>query len=574
MRHLSITHFHKTAGYAFILIFSLLAGVLLTGQLLGFCGIYYTWLVIPLSLLLTGLIAVVLIKKALPLLLRLAEPEPGMEKRPILDVCGYLAGGLLLLLLIVPLALWPYTGINQDLTWDAGLYHLPKAVELVTSHSTWDFTIAYGEYPWGYESLAAFSFLFSSDGSLLGVVHALIAVLFALAFFFLAARFTHLPRGLLFFGVMAVICSFDLARGIESNPWWVFRPLIFTIGKNDLFLAAAILSLLAFSPLGLRGSGKVYSLEGAILAATLVISTKPNGLLIAGFALALVLLCEIQTARREQWSPTRLAKRYVPAGLILFTGLLWAVRNLVGLGQVISADSLNLQQWSILSNLSNPFFYQHIDLNIKVTLALFLVSIAAACFYRNYHWTIPLTFFILIVTFAATPASAFVGSTQQPAQIAWRFGAALLAFEFTALLGVGEPAVQRLGKLIMKPAEWIIGIVILFVAVWGCWQNLAWLNTDPQNTRVLRDYFPEPVGEDGYYSAYDYVQKNVRGAVVWVENGLPFYVYGPGLTNTVTRARPADYLVFFKAGDFPAAPPSAAWLLVYEDREGRVYQRR
>jgi hypothetical protein len=79
------------------------------------------------------------------------------------------------------------------------LYHLPKAAELVVNHSAWDFTIDYGEYPWGYESLIAFSLAISRSGMLIGLIHALIALLFALSLFFLAARFSKIPRGLLFF---------------------------------------------------------------------------------------------------------------------------------------------------------------------------------------------------------------------------------------------------------------------------------------------------------------------------------------------------------------------------------------
>jgi hypothetical protein len=62
----------------------------------------------------------------------------------------------------------------------------------------------------------------------------------------------------------------------------------------------------------------------------------------------------------------------------------------------------------------------------------------------------------------------------------------------------------------------------------------------------LRDQFFEPVGEQGYYSAYDYVQKNVRNSVVWVENGLLFYAYDASFSNTVSRSSLPDYVVGFK----------------------------
>jgi hypothetical protein len=68
-------------------------------------------------------------------------------------------GGIILFFLIffIPLVLWPYSPVNDTLTWDAGLYHFPKAIEMYKSGSAWDLSIAYGDYPFGYESLLGFT---------------------------------------------------------------------------------------------------------------------------------------------------------------------------------------------------------------------------------------------------------------------------------------------------------------------------------------------------------------------------------------------------------------------------------
>jgi hypothetical protein len=90
------------------------------------------------------------------------------------------------------------------------------------------------------------------------------------------------------------------------------------------------------------------------------------------------------------------------------------------------------------------------------------------------------------------------------------------------------------------------------------------------------------VGVDGYYSAYDYVQKNVRNSTVWVENGLPYYVYGTGYTNTVSRENSADYIVVIKTDwfgeggvDIPIYFNPEEWQnhysVVYEDPQGIVF---
>jgi hypothetical protein len=107
----------------------------------------------------------------------------------------------------------------------------------------------------------------------------------------------------------------------------------------------------------------------------------------------------------------------------------------------------------------------------------------------------------------------------------------------------------------------------------------------PGGDLVLRDQFKSSVGLNGYFSAYDYVQKNVHNSIVIVENGLPYYLYDNNLTNSVTRSHDADYFVAFKtawtAGRKEGFPEMISdpnwdqtWQLVYQDPEGRVYKRK
>lgn len=104
-----------------------------------------------------------------------------------------------------------------------------------------------------------------------------------------------------------------------------------------------------------------------------------------------------------------------------------------------------------------------------------------------------------------------------------------------------------------------------------------------KNLIVLHDTNTTSVGVDGYFSAYDYTQKNVHHSVVWVENGYPFYLYDPDLTNTVSRQTPADYYVFIKdslvkKNAFPEYITQKDWLqrwqLVYDDGNGKVFERK
>jgi hypothetical protein len=128
-----------------------------------------------------------------------------------------------------------------------------------------------------------------------------------------------------------------------------------------------------------------------------------------------------------------------------------------------------------------------------------------------------------------------------------------------------------------------LAAIVLLSSIGLVYLNRDLLDYRPKNEIVINDPFREPVGSGGYFSAIDYLHKNVRDSVVWIENGLPYYAFGPGITNSVTRSRPANYLVFFQTawlGGTPGYPDSltsadfqSRWQLVYEDKEGRVYKR-
>jgi hypothetical protein len=96
-------------------------------------------------------------------------PPVEQKKQRILDytilAC---AAALVILLIVLPTAAWPYSPISETLHWDAGLYHFPKALEMVKTGSAWDLSIPYGEYPFGYESLIAFAGLLTRNSSLFG----------------------------------------------------------------------------------------------------------------------------------------------------------------------------------------------------------------------------------------------------------------------------------------------------------------------------------------------------------------------------------------------------------------------
>ena len=162
-----------------------------------------------------------------------------------------LGAGLFLLLAVYPLAAWPYSPVSETLHWDAGAYHFPKAVELFKTGTVWDLTIPYGEFPFGYESLLAFTLLLSGKETFFGSVHALIAILALVGTWLLARRYTRLPGGLLLFIISLVFLS-ELYL-VKGNPFYILLDQVYMIGKNDLFLAVGVLAALVHAPVGGEG---------------------------------------------------------------------------------------------------------------------------------------------------------------------------------------------------------------------------------------------------------------------------------------------------------------------------------
>ncbi len=207
---------------SFACLVGLLYGVIFTAQVLGLAKIYTAWLVIPTTLVVSA--------GAAWLYLRLGGREflagifeqgaPDQKQRTldrILLLCGL---AIILLLVVAPTTAWPYSPVSETLTWDAGAYHFPKALEMVKTGSAWDLTISYGEYPFGYESLIAFAGLLTHNTVLFGAAHMLTCLYLVFGLWFILRRFSGLPAGISLF-----LSGFLLMSGvftqIESNLWTI-----------------------------------------------------------------------------------------------------------------------------------------------------------------------------------------------------------------------------------------------------------------------------------------------------------------------------------------------------------------
>ena len=584
----------------FVLLQSLLVGLLLPAQLLGHLGIYRAALVIPSFFIITGVTAWASLRYGMKFYRTIFPPASLPARRAWLDtVIGVAAVAILILLVVLPVARWPFSPISETLNWDAGAYHLPKALELLNTGSVWDFTFSYGEYPFGYESLFSAAAMLDRGGYLFGAAHLLSALYFITAFWFLLRRFTQLPAGLTLYFVAALATAGTFLI-VGRTPWFIYRYLIYTIGKNDLFLGATLLAVILHAPIGPRPLQRIWFPLGMALATFLSISTKPNGMLTAAplWVIALIYLWKDMFSAPETGAddpghsrPPRakawpFLRRVLGLGLIMLPGFLWLGRNFIVQGYAFSPDVTRLQKWSILHNLTNPYFYNYIPIELIEVLLIGAATLLLAFIVKRIHWTIPVVFVILLLVFAYTAQSGFYGSNQTPTEIGWRFSISLITFAVILPLTWAAPWLNRIyawlhSKRILQA---VLIIVILGVTGRYLFEFKAVTRTHRSNEIVLRDQFREPVGVDGYHSPYDYIYQNVQNSVVWVENGLNYYVYGKDYTNITTRERPAAYVVVLQTPWFggepkyPAMVTSPDWdknyFIIYEDAEGRVYQRR
>ena len=577
----------KLIPIAYITLLSIFSGAIITAQLLGFLNLYYPFLVYFFTILLAGVFGYLLWKFTfLYIFESIDRPNQIVStdttKKRIIIFASII---LFVVVLFLPLLFWPFTRINHELNWDSGFYHLTKAAELVVSHSSWDLTIPYGEYPFGFESLIALSFLISPSGYVIGCVHALITLFFTLSLFLLVNRYVRIPSESSLFLVIAIIASYDILRFTNLNPFMILRVLAFTIGKNDFFLSALIIAFIFFSPIG--PDYPKFNFLGLGLLSSLICATKPNGFLLLAFVWLLVL--SLQINQRKNNSSKKDDFR-IWGGIIIVhvSCLFWLIRNILVQNAMFSENLLEIQKNSIYENLFNPLFLNSLGFIPLMILAVLIISSFASIFIKRIHYSIPLLFGILNLTFIITPATLYFGASgNENATIFWRLGLFLLVYEIPIFMILLDPVLIKILSLKSRKIKQLINVTIttftVAIAIIASYQNYPRLIFDTTHTIVLRDQYVRPVGVDGYYSAYDYIRKNVTNSVIWIDNGLPFYLYGDKITNSVTRSHMADYQVFLQTNwngryGYPSTLTTPEWnkkwILVYEDPEGRVYRHR
>jgi hypothetical protein len=563
-------------------VISFLYSIILAGSILGVVGLYKFPFVLMIVIFCTPMIYFLIFRSRENIEFHSRE----LKKTPRIfssdNFIYYFSFVIILLLILVPIIRWPNSFAGDWFPWDAGKYHFPKAVEMVQSGSANDMTIAYSEYPFGYESLLSFCILLTGDTVLFGWMHAIINVFFILSFWLLARRVTKINSSTLLFIVTLLILSNYFFQ--IFNLWQVFQPEVTTVGKNDLFLAASLLAVIYLFPHPriIQSSDRIYSQIGIV--GMISLSIKPNAIFILAPLWIFLGIEILANAVKNGFETQKLTiTTFIFSSFLMLPGMAWLFRNLVITKNIFSDYVLVASEWSMAANLTNPFFYNYISKNLWFIVILLVLMVYLSINHAKYRW-VSRIFLLLFIGFIFTPVSAFFLRTDVPATINWRFGEAMLVYVFIVILLLTSEMVLKINwvkkhrSLFAKmrvPIFFVISVALI-------WSQAYILQKKPENKIILKDQFRDSVGVNGYHSVYDYVQKNVRNSVVWVENGLPFYAYGPDFSNSVSRQTSADYIIVIKTdwfGDGGLQIPryfdpehwEDIYSIEYEDSQGIIF---
>jgi len=590
-------------------------------QVTAFIGHYYAWGAFV-AVLLFGVVLLCVWWKS-GLLAHDAIEAAGPRIQMFSRVCLVVAGIIFIVRIAFPLTIWPYSSLGVSIPYDAVSYHFPKAVELWKTGTIWDTGVTYWEYPSGYEGLLSLSLLITGKTIAFGFLHALIALQFALTLCGLMIRFTKLSAGILAMFVVMGLIYLPLS-------WTVFE-----VGKNDLMIAGAMLSLLLYAPIT-PGMGNGL---GLALVSGLALSIKPTAIPLLVLVLAFTLFKSVKntspiSAFGTGRSPTSAIgvlenlKIALVYGLFVLPGGLWVIRNYVIQGTLFSQQTMSQSGWTILNNLANSEFYHVIsprELWMLLGLSVAVAGVATALLTcrrsrkkdvglsrisdkldktvaeKNSSQTkegeplvdtriIGSILLLLFGCFLTTPCSALWNNNIQ-----WRFAVGVFAFIVVSVVVLAEPLIHFLLTSVIK---WQIltliqACVIFVVGLAFLWQSREHYRWHTDHERTMSEWFACPVGKGGYSSAYDFVRRNLHGAVIATDTGLPFFLYGPEFDNAVLmgslshpardRREPSVY-VAFNGGTGSSIHPAGEtgyrligletnsnWKLIYEDTQSKVY---
>lgn len=573
---------HRFLVLLYSAILSVLFGLIWTAQVLGFVGFYRPISVILLTFV-TSVAAFVAYHRLDHHWLQTMHRPPPMQPKSLLF--AFLISFLMILsvVFLIRMAMWPYSELATLIPADFIGYHAIKAMDLARTGSAWNLSIPYGQYPFGYESLLAFTLLISGQLQAIGIFHALIFLLALLTIYFLLQQFIDLPA-------LPVLM---LALGILFMP--SIYPLVLPIGKNDLLLSAAVLVAILHSPV-VRKDRRFHPF-GLAFATFIAIATKATGLFILVFLWLTVLFFWWQAYRNNKASDYLSPMILILSLVLMFPGGLWVIRNYGVMGQVLSPEIQSFFETSIAANIRNPDFYansaQVLDLFGRIIITLAIV-IAWWIFVKRDVLLFSLVV-VIWLTFLYTPLTAFLTPQHVHTAIQWRF--VLHGMIFVCILGtvLFAPILLRIYERIRKSNILLLAIIISLAIgtvglLWGVGIQFPFYY-DATLAQKLNEPAGNKTSNAAYADIYEYVQAEIREGVIYAEQAEWYYLAYPNENIRVTNGTlyplglpeaasvpPPDYAVFAERfgrtePQFPNLSETYQWELIYEDTTGQVYKR-
>jgi hypothetical protein len=250
---------------------------------------------------------------------------------------------------------------NGILAWDVVSYHLPALIEFTQHQSLWSMQGPFQSYGFGFELIAAFFSkpFYAHWGWVLG--HWLSITLIALAILSINQTLAHSRDSASRFRAITISA---LALGMFSTMEY---GTLGAIGKNDLFMAAMVITSLALLMTSTRSDASSLSMSSAsqdlrrkwalgitCLCAGLALATKPSAL---GFALLVPIAIGVINWQRSQSWQTVLRVGLISSALVYVIGGFWLTRNLV-IFHTLSPVLDGGWRHSVLANLTNPDLYR------------------------------------------------------------------------------------------------------------------------------------------------------------------------------------------------------------------------
>jgi hypothetical protein len=122
-------------------------------------------------------------------------------------------------------------------------------------------------------------------------------------------------------------------------------------------------------------------------------------------------------------------------------------------------------------------------------------------------------------------------------------------------------------KLLTFASVLIIAIPSILLIGW----QFDLLRFVPEKSSILER--PYSVNNAQFLSVFDFIDENIHNSIIWVEGAQSFFAYDPDFSNSISREKPSDYIIFVDIKEQDIWIDKDKWQKIYEDERGMIFQR-